>query len=85
MSFNPSLLRDQEHKEKFMALLRTYAKKGGTALQINVISPDILREAQKHPDQYANLLVRVTGYNAYFVHLGKAIQDEIIKREAHAI
>ncbi|MHB8156487.1 MAG: pyruvate formate lyase family protein [Desulfocucumaceae bacterium] len=83
MSFSPSLLRDEEHKSKFVALLRTYAKKGGTALQINIMDPDTLREAQKNPDLYPNLLVRVTGYNAYFVNLGKAIQDEIIKRESH--
>jgi formate C-acetyltransferase len=85
MSFNPSILRDEEHKNKFIALLRTYARKGGTALQINMISPEILREAQKEPDRYDNLLVRVTGYNAYFVSLGRAIQDEIIKRVAHGI
>lgn len=83
MSFNPSLLRDEEHREKFAALLRTYCRKGGTALQINMIGPDTLRAAQKDPERYANLLVRVTGYNAYFVSLGRAIQDEIIKREAH--
>ncbi len=83
MSFSPSMLRDEEHKNKFISLLRTYAKKGGTALQINMIDPDTLRDAQKNPDLYPNLLVRVTGYNAYFVNLGRAIQDEIIKREAH--
>ncbi|MFZ5645694.1 MAG: pyruvate formate lyase family protein [Bacillota bacterium] len=85
MSFNPSILRDGEHKNKFISLLRTYTKKGGTALQINMISPEVLRDAQKNPDQYTNLLVRVTGYNAYFTSLGRAIQDEIIKRESHDI
>ena len=43
------------------------------------------RQAQKYPDEYRNLLVRVTGYNAYFVGLGKEIQDEIIAGESHAI
>ena len=81
MSFSPSMLRDDEHQGKFGSLLRTYAQKGGTALQINVIDPDTLRDAQKNPDRYPNLLVRVTGYNAYFVDLGMAIQDEIIRRE----
>ena len=83
MSFSPSMLRDEEHRVKFGSLLRTYAQKGGTALQINVIDPDTLRDAQKNPDRYPNLLVRVTGYNAYFVDLGMAIQDEIIRRESH--
>lgn len=56
---------------------------GGTALQINVTSPDVLRAAQNDPDAYHNLLVRVTGHNAYFVGLGKEIQDEAA-RESHA-
>jgi len=51
----------------------------------NVIDADTLREAQQHPDEYRNLLVRVTSYNAYFTGLGKEIQDEIIAREAHQL
>jgi len=85
MSFSPSLLRDPEHQGKMMALLRAYGQVGGTCLQVNVLDADTLREAQKHPDEYRNLLVRVTGYNAYFVGLGKEIQDEIIARETHLI
>ncbi|MDI6873018.1 pyruvate formate lyase family protein [Candidatus Solincola sp.] len=85
ISFSPSLLRDAEHIEKLMAFLRAYGEKGGTALQVNVIDPDTLREAQRRPEEYRNLLVRVTGYNAYFVMLGKEIQDEIIARESHRL
>ena len=85
MSFSPSLLREGEHRAKLMALLRAYGKVGGTCLQVNVIDAATLREAQEHPDEYRNLLVRVTGYNAYFVGLGKEIQDEIIARESHAL
>ena len=85
MSFSPALLRSAEQRQKLAALLRAYGRVGGTCLQINVISPETLREAQKHPDEYRNLLVRVTGYNAYFVGLGKEIQDEIIARESHAL
>jgi len=85
LSLSPSLLRDEEHIDKLAALLRAYAHEGGTALQINILDADTLKEAQKHPDRYRNLLVRVTGYNAYFVTLGKEIQDEIIAREAHGI
>ena len=55
---------------------------GGTAHQVNVLDPDTLRAAQADPEAYRNLLVRVTGYNAYFVTLGREIQDEIIAREA---
>lgn len=83
ISFSPSLLRGAEHVDKLAAYLRAYGEKGGTALQINVIDPDTLRCAQENPSDYSNLLVRVTGYNAYFVMLGKEIQDEIISRESH--
>jgi trans-4-hydroxy-L-proline dehydratase len=85
MSFSPSLLHNPEGQQKLMALLRAYGKVGGTCLQVNVIDAETLRQAQQHPDEYRNLLVRVTGYNAYFTGLGKEIQDEIIARESHAI
>lgn len=85
MSFSPASLRDKEHIDKMVAFLRTYGKVGGTTLQTNVINPETLIEAQKHPEQYRNLLVRVTGYNAYFTSLGKEQQDEIIARESHRI
>ena len=85
MSFSPTMLQSPENRRKLAALLRAYGQVGGTCLQINVISPETLRAAQKDPDGYGNLLVRVTGYNAYFVMLGKEIQDEIIARESHTI
>jgi len=85
MSFSPSLLRHPEQRQKLMALLRAYGKVGGTCIQLNVIDANTLREAQRHPDEYGNLLVRVTGYNAYFAGLGKEIQDEIIARESHQL
>jgi pyruvate-formate lyase len=83
MSFNPSMLRDREHREKFKAFLRGYCRNGGTALQINTIDADMLRDAQKHPENYRHLLVRITGYNAYFTSIGRELQDEIIARESH--
>jgi formate C-acetyltransferase len=83
MTFSPSILRDPEHKEKFKAFLRGYVENGGTALQINMIDADMLRDAQRHPENYKNLLVRITGYNAYFTSIGKELQDEIIARETH--
>ncbi|MFN2165498.1 MAG: pyruvate formate lyase family protein, partial [Anaerolineae bacterium] len=85
MSFSPSLLQSEENRRKLAALLRAYAHVGGTCLQVNVVSPETLRAAQQDPDSYRNLLVRVTGYNAYFAMLGKEIQDEIIARETHAL
>ena len=85
MSFSPGLLRSAENRRKLAALLRAYGQVGGTCLQINVVNPETLRAAQRDPDAYRNLLVRVTGYNAYFCMLGKEIQDEIIARETHAL
>ena len=83
MTFSPALIRDPEHKAKFRAFLRGYVENGGTALQINMIDADMLRVAQQHPEDYKHLLVRVTGYNAYFTGIGKELQDELIAREAH--
>jgi len=83
ITFNPSIIRDPEHKEKFKAYLRGYIENGGTCLQINMLDADVLRDAQKHPENYDDLLVRVTGYNAYFTAIGKELQDEIIARETH--
>ena len=83
LSFSPSMLRDGEHLDKLAAMLRAYGKTGGTALQINVVDSETLRSAQKNPKEYRNLMVRVTGYNAYFATLGKEIQDELIARSEH--
>ena len=83
MTFNPSMVRDPEHREKFKAFLRGYVENGGTALQVNMVDAGLLREAQRHPEDYRELLVRVTGYNAYFTTIGRELQDEIIARESH--
>jgi formate C-acetyltransferase len=83
MTFNPSILRDPEHRDKFKAFLRGYIENGGSALQVNLINTDLLRDAQKNPENYRHLLVRVTGYNAYFTSIGRELQNEIIARESH--
>jgi len=83
ITFNPSFIKDEEHKEKFKAFLKGYSENGGTALQINILDPGMLLDAQKHPGNYRHLLVRVTGYNAYFTSIGRELQDEIIARISH--
>ena len=83
ITFSASLLKNHESKEKFKAYLRGYIENGGTALQINILDSDMLRDAQKNPDDYRHLLVRVTGYNAYFSSIGRELQDEIIARQEH--
>ena len=83
ITFNTSVVKDPAHKEKFKAFLRGYIENGGTALQINILDPAVLRDAQEHPSEYRHLLVRVTGYNAYFTSIGRELQNEIIARESH--
>ncbi len=83
ITFNPSFVRDAAHRRNLAAFLRAYCENGGTALQLNMLDPDMLRDAQRHPEDYPHLLVRVTGYNAYFTSVGRELQDEIISRESH--
>lgn len=83
ISFNTSLVKDERNKEKFKMFLKGYTENGGTALQINILDPEVLKDAQLHPKEYRHLLVRVTGYNAYFTSIGRELQDEIIARESH--
>jgi formate C-acetyltransferase len=66
-------------KDNINLLFKTFFKKGGMQLQINVISADELLKAVDHPDEYRSLIVRIGGYSDYFVNLSKSLQQEIIK------
>ncbi len=85
ITLSPSMVKTPEHIAKLAALLRAYGEAGGTALQINIIDAKTLRAAQKDPDSYSNLLVRVTGYNAFFTQIGRELQEEIIARTEHKL
>ncbi len=78
--FTPQLLQDDAGINRLVQLVRTYFKLDGHHIQFNVVDADTLREAQKHPDQYRDLIVRVAGYSDYFCDLSKTLQDEIIAR-----
>lgn len=80
MRFNPSVLRLDNQIDQFRAMLRAYFKLGGQHLQISVVDAETLRDAQKNPENYQDLIVRVTGYSARFVELTEALQEEIIRR-----
>lgn len=80
MRFNPSLLHSDRQVDQFEAMLRAYFKLGGQHLQISVVDAETLRDAQRNPESYQDLIVRVTGYSARFVELTEALQEEIIKR-----
>lgn len=80
--FLPSVLAGEEGIEKLAQLIRTYFRMGGHHIQFNVVDSATLRDAQKSPDQYRDLLVRVAGYSDYFVDLDQYHQEEIIARTA---
>ncbi|MDR0496288.1 MAG: formate C-acetyltransferase/glycerol dehydratase family glycyl radical enzyme, partial [Treponema sp.] len=79
----PSLLADEDGIEKLMALVRTYFRMDGHHIQFNVCNADTLRDAQKNPEKYSSLIVRVAGYSDYFNDLSEALQNEIINRTEH--
>ena len=78
--FLPSLLKREEDISKLASLIRSYFALGGHHIQFNVIDKETLIQAQKHPDDYKDLIVRVAGYSDHFRNLSKALQDEIIER-----
>ena len=80
MKFNPDVFADEKKKVKFLSMLRTYCESGGYHVQFNIISGETLRDAQKHPENYKDLLVRVATYSAYFVELSPRMQEDIIAR-----
>ena len=80
MKFHPSALKGQSGLESFAALVRGYFDQKGSHMQFNVVSRDTLIDAQKHPENYKSLVVRVAGYSALFTTLSKSLQDDIIKR-----
>lgn len=80
MRLTPDLLSNKQGIYKTAMLLRTFFALGGMHVQFNVVSSEMLKDAQKHPEKYMDLIVRVSGYTAYFVDLGKPVQDDIINR-----
>lgn len=85
VKFTPSLLEEETGKRALRSLIETYFHKGGMEMQISIVSVETLRAAQEHPENYADLIVRVSGFSAYFCSLRKATQDEIIKRTEHVM
>ncbi|MCL2493377.1 MAG: glycyl radical protein, partial [Clostridiales bacterium] len=82
MRFSPNALKDAASIKKFEQMLRTFLESGGFFVQFNIIDTETLLAAQEHPEEYRDLLVRVATYSAYFVELGKDLQDDIINRLA---
>ena len=84
MKFHPSALSGRSGLESFVALIRSYFDQKGSHMQFNVVSRETLIDAQKNPDQYRSLVVRVAGYSALFTTLSRSLQDDIINRTEQA-
>lgn len=78
--FHPTALSGEKGLENFVALIRSYFDQKGSHMQFNVVDRDTLLDAQKNPEKYAHLVVRVAGYSALFTTLSKSLQDDIIRR-----
>jgi len=82
MRFHPSILKTEHGLDAYANLIKIYFEEGGMHLQPNIVSTETLRKAQKHPEKYRDLIVKVSGYSAYFTDLGRSIQEDIIERTA---
>ena len=77
---HPSAVQGDKGLETIISLWKTYFAKGGMAVHMNIFEPNILKKAQKNPEKYATLQVRVCGWNVYFINLSKEEQDSFIKQ-----
>jgi 4-hydroxyphenylacetate decarboxylase large subunit len=80
LKIHPTAIKGPEGSRKLLALTQAYMRKGGFHLQYNVVDSKMLRDAQRHPGNYRDLMVRVAGFTQYWVEIGKPIQDEVIAR-----
>lgn len=80
MRLSPGAVKDKDKMYKFSSLIRTFCETGGDLVQFNFIDNAMLKDAQKHPEKYKDLLVRVATYSAYFVELSPELQNDIISR-----
>ena len=71
--------------DRMAAYVRAYFELGGMQAQFNVTSTETFRHAMEHPEEHRDLLVRISGYNAYFVDLNRAMQEELIERSEHRL
>ena len=85
LRFSPDGFADSSSRSKLVDMMRTYFDLGGFEMQVNSADTSVLRDAQKNPDQYADILVRVAGYSDYFTLLDPMMQEEIISRTQHSV
>jgi formate C-acetyltransferase len=80
MNLSPGLIKTDEGLDKFVSMIEAYFILGGRQIQINPVDVNTLKDAQIHPENYADLTVKVSGYSFRFVDLSKSLQDDIIAR-----
>lgn len=85
LEFHQSVFADEDGVEKVAALVKRYIELGGHQLQLNTVNTEQLLDAQKHPENYKQLVVRIWGWSAYFVELDKEYQDHVIARQAYKV
>lgn len=83
LRLSPDSLKDEEGARRLVLLLRGFQALKGWHVQFNTVSTETLRDAQEHPEEYRDLIVRVAGYSALFITLDKATQDDIIDRTVY--
>lgn len=83
LRFDKRLFATEKGMDSFVNLAKAYFNGGGQQLSVNVLSADELLDAQEHPENYGDLIVRVGGYSDYFVRLSRDLQDNIIARTSY--
>ncbi len=85
LEFHQSLFSDDESVEKVGMLVKSFIDKGGHQLQLNTVNRETMLDAQIHPENHKQLVVRIWGWSAYFIELDKEYQDHVIARQAYSI
>ena len=85
LELHNSVFRGQDSVEKVARLVQLFLARGGHQLQINSVNREDMLQAQKHPENYRNLIVRVWGWSGYFVELDREYQDQILRRTEHTL
>ncbi len=85
LEFHQSVFADEDGIEKVGLLVKNFIDRGGHQLQLNTVNLEKMLDAQKHPENYKQLVVRIWGWSAYFVELDKEYQDHVISRQAYTV
>ena len=85
MEFHNSMFTDRDCVKKVAMLVKSYVDMGGHQLQLNAVNMDKMIDAQSHPENHRQLVVRIWGWSAYFVELDKEYQDHVMKRQEYVI